>query len=67
MLGAVSRKKRASEATKLVQAAKRWEKVDGGLASGRGRNSGSACASSPQKVARQSGKQQAWLSCMVDP
>ncbi len=58
MLGADSRKKRATEATKLVEAAKRWEKVDGGLASARGRNGASAGATTAARVARRSGRQQ---------
>ena len=50
----MSRKKRATEAAKLVEAAKRWERVDGGLAGGRGRNNGAACAN-PRRVASPSG------------
>ena len=53
VLGTDSRKKRATEATKLVEAAKRWERVDGGLTTARGRNTGSAPTSG--RVARQSG------------
>ncbi|CAL5220695.1 g2747 [Coccomyxa viridis] len=49
---AASKKKRATEATKLVEAAKRWEKVDGGLTSARGRNSASASAEAPGRVPR---------------
>lgn len=59
MLAAGSRKKRATEATKLVEAAKRWEKVDGGLTSARGRNSASASAEAPGRVPRRGGKH--WL------